>query len=51
MQIQSSKGDIVIIKIDGKVMEKQFSHYEKKNGNGGYFYTTDGIKHHIKQIA
>ena len=51
MQIQTLKGDIVILKIYGKVIEKQFSHYEKKNGNGGYFYTTDGAKHHIKQIA
>jgi len=42
--------ETVILKIDGKIIENQFSHYEKKNGNGGYFYTTDGQKYNLKQI-
>lgn len=50
MTIEPIKKEIIILKIDGKIIEKRFSHYEKKNGNGGYFYTTDGQKYNLKQI-
>lgn len=51
MCIELNKNELVILKIEGKIIEKYFSHFEKQNGNGVYFFTTDGIKHHINQIA
>ena len=51
MYIGINKNELVILKIEGKIVEKYFSHYEKQNGNGVYFFTTDGVKHHINQFA
>ena len=45
----SNKGDILILKIDNKIIEVIFSHWVKKNGNGIYFYDINGIKHSIKK--
>jgi NurA-like 5'-3' nuclease len=46
----SNKGDILILKIDNKIIEVIFSHWVNKNGNGIYFYDTIGIKYSIKNI-
>jgi hypothetical protein len=46
----SNKGDILILKIDNKIIEVIFSHWFNKNGNGIYFYDTNGIKYSIKNI-
>ena len=48
MNISIIKNDIVILK-NGK--EVLFSHYEKKNGNGGYWFDTYGNRYHLNDIA
>lgn len=51
MAIEHKKNELVILNIEGKIIEKYFSHYEKQKSNAVYFFTTDGVKHHINQIA
>ncbi len=48
MKIEQQTNEIVILKSGKEVF---FSHYEKKNGNGSYWFDTNGNKHHIKDIA
>ena len=49
--IKQTKKDLIILKLPNGIKEIFFSHYEKKNGNGGYFFDTNGNKWNIKQIA
>jgi hypothetical protein len=44
----SKKGDLIILNINKKIIEVYFSHWEKNNGNGTYFYDINGIKYSIK---
>jgi hypothetical protein len=44
----SNKRDIILLKINSKIIEVIFSHWEKNNGNGLYFYDTTGKKYSIK---
>jgi hypothetical protein len=44
----SNKGDLILLKINSKIIEVIFSHWEKNNGNGLYFYDTNGKKYSIK---
>lgn len=43
------KNELVILKVNNRIIEKQFSHYKSKNSN--YFFTTDGQIYCISQIA
>jgi hypothetical protein len=44
----TTKGDKMILK-NGK--EVIFSHWEKKHGNGSYFFDIKNKKYHIKELA
>jgi len=44
----SNKGDLILLKIKRKRIEVIFSYWEKNNGNGLYFYDTNGKKYSIK---
>jgi len=44
----TTKGDKMILK-NGK--EVIFSHWEKKHGNGSYFFDINNKKYHIKELA
>lgn len=51
MNIAQQKGETVLIKQGRTVIEVIFSHYEKPNGNGSYWFDTKGNRYHIKDIA
>jgi hypothetical protein len=44
----TTKGDKIILK---NAQEIIFSHWEKKNGNGVYFFDINNKKYHIKELA
>jgi len=44
----TTKNDKMILK-NGK--EVIFSHWEKKHGNGSYFFDINNKKYHIKELA
>jgi len=46
----TNKGDIFILKINNKIIKIVFNHWQKKNGNGIYFYDIKGDKYSIKDI-
>jgi hypothetical protein len=50
MSITPVKNEIVLLKINNKVVEKIFSHWLSNNNNGTVFYTTDGCKHKISEL-
>jgi len=51
MEIGYIKGDIVILRIVGKITEVTFSHYSGKRGKGNFFFDFLGNKYNLNQIA